>query len=221
MMRWSARPVTALGGLLLNSSPAVVPSGDTDAVEGFGRAEELLAGIAKGDYAAFREFYEIFQNRVFGLAMKLLRDQGQAEEVAQETFLQLWQQASRFDRARGSAVAWVLRITHARSVDRIRASQRSAIRDSRYVAGNHTVETDTVVEDILLRADQLRVRRALLQLSAIQRESIQLAYYSGVTTQQIADHLGVARPTVKTRIRDGLIRLASELRAAGAALGAT
>jgi RNA polymerase sigma-70 factor, ECF subfamily len=205
----------------LDSSTAVAPFGDMETADGVGRAEQLLSAIATGDYSAFREFYELFQNRVFGLAMKLLRDQGQAEEVAQETFLQLWQQAPRFDRARGSAVAWVLRITHARSVDRIRSSQRSAIRDGRYIAANHTIETDTVVEDVLLRADQLRVRRALRQLSPIQRESIELAYYSGMTTQQIADHIGVARPTVKTRIRDGLIKLATELSAPGAALRPT
>ena len=209
----------AEGSSVPESHPVVVDSDQATAPSGHG--ERLVADIAHGDYLAFDEFYALFQSRVFGLAYKLLLDHGQAEEVTQEVFLQLWQQASRFDPARDSAVAWVFRITHARAVDRVRASQRSSVRDSRYVSGIHVIETDVVVEDVLVRADQSMVREALLRLSPIQRESIQLAYFSGMTTQQISEHIGVGRPTVKTRIRDGLKKLAFELSTPASALAAS
>jgi len=220
MLSKSARPSTsvALGGSTGGSGSASVAAEAADDVH---RVEYLLASIAMGDYLAFDELYTLFKNRVFGLAAKLLRDQGKAEEVTQEVFLQLWQQAARFDRTRGSAVAWILRIAHARSVDRIRAGRRSGIRDARYLAGHHVIERDTVVEDVLLRADQSKVRAALQCLSPIQRESIQLAYFSGMTAQQIADRIGVPRPTVKTRIRDGLIKLGTELAGSGPVFAAS
>jgi RNA polymerase sigma-70 factor (ECF subfamily) len=172
----------------------------------------LLGAVANGDQVAFDRLYTHFRSRVFGLAARIVIDRDQAQEVTQEVFLQLWQQAARFDPSRGSAISWVLRITHARAVDRIRNSHSSSVRDTRYAAAGHVADTDTVVEQALLREEQLVLRSALVLLSPVQRESIQLAYYSGLTTLEISERLGVRRATVKTRIRDGLIRLGAELR---------
>jgi len=176
--------------------------------------EALLDQVAAGDRSAFDRLYELFQSRVYGLVVKVLIDRDQAQEVAQEVFLQLWQQASRFDGSKGSAMSWVMRIAHARAVDRVRICQASSLRDSRYAAAAHVADIDTVVEDVLLRAEQSALRAALLRLSALQLESIQLAYYCGMSTVEISAHLGVGRATVKTRIRDGLIKLAADLRSA-------
>lgn len=180
------------------------------------RSGDLLDRIANDDRLAFEQFYSHFAARVFGLAVKVLIDRGQAEEVTQEVFLQIWQQMNRFDPARGSAIAWVLHITHARAVDRVRSSHASSVRDSRYAAGQLVRDVDSVVETALLREQQVAVRVALLRLTALQRESIVLAYFSGLTTLEISERLGVGRSTVKTRIRDGLIKLGSEFQAAAA-----
>jgi len=176
--------------------------------------EELLEQVAAGDRPAFDRLYELFQSRVYGLVVKVLVDRDQAQEVAQEVFLQLWRQASRFDSSKGTAVSWVMRIAHSRAVDRVRICQASSLRDSRYAATEHAAEVDTVVEEVLLHAEQSAMRAALLRLSGLQLESIRLAYYCGMSTVQISAHLGVGRATVKTRIRDGLIKLAADLRSA-------
>lgn len=182
--------------------------------------EQLLVDVGTGDLAAFTAFYTLFSSRVFGLVAKVLVDGELAQEVTQEVFFQLWQQASRFDPERGSAVSWVLRIAHARAVDRVRTVSSRSRLDTGYAATSHVAETDTVVEDVLLHAEQRAMRAALLRLSPIQRESIQLAYYSGMTAQEISVHLGVGRSTVKTRIRDGLRKLGIDLATRAAPISA-
>jgi len=192
-------------------------------VQRFGvrNVEQLLVDVGRGDQAAFTAFYTLFSSRVFGLVAKVLLDRELAQEVTQEVFFQLWQQASRFDPERGSAVSWVPRIAHARAVDRVRMIRSRSRLDTGYAATSHVAETDTVVEDVLLHAEQRAIRAALLRLSPIQRESIQLAYYSGMTAQEISVHLGVGRSTVKTRIRDGLLKLGIDLSTRAPTISAT
>jgi RNA polymerase sigma-70 factor (ECF subfamily) len=165
----------------------------------------LLARVALGDNSAFEAVYDQLAGPVYGLVRKVLRDPAQSEEVAQEVMLDVWRTASRFDAARGSAVAWVLTIAHRRAVDRVRAENASAARERKLAPG--PVSGEDVAELVETALDRQRVRRCLGSLTALQAEAVKLAYYGGYTYPQVAGLLGVALGTVKTRIRDGLIRM--------------
>ena len=171
------------------------------------RPEDLLRRTALGDEAAFGVLYDRFSPRVFGLARRLVRDPSQAEEVAQEVFLEIWRRASRFDAARGSAVSWIMTLTHARSVDRVRSAQAASDREVKAAQFGVERDVDTVVEQVEASFERRAVQRCLGTLTDLQRESITLAYYSGYTYREVAELLTTPLPTVKTRLRDGLIRL--------------
>ncbi|BCJ73524.1 RNA polymerase sigma factor SigK [Catellatospora sp. IY07-71] len=170
-------------------------------------AESLLRAVARGDEAAFTRLYDLVAPRVYGLARRVLRDPAQAEEVAQEALLEVWRTASRFDSARGSATAWIFTITHRRAVDRVRSEQAALDRVQRLAPEASQTPADEVVEQATAHLQRQAVRRCLRTLTELQREAITLAYYGGYTYQQVAQLLGAGLPTVKTRMRDGLIRL--------------
>jgi RNA polymerase sigma-70 factor, ECF subfamily len=174
------------------------PRDDTD-------LERLLALVARGDQDAFETLYDRLSGPAFGLVRKVLRDPAQSEEVTQEVMLEVWRSASRFDPARGSATTWALTIAHRRAVDRVRSETASAEREQRSAAFPFSV--DDVAETVEASMDAEQVRRCLEGLTEIQREAITLAYYGGYTYPQVAKKLEVALGTVKTRIRDGLMRL--------------
>jgi RNA polymerase sigma-70 factor (ECF subfamily) len=167
----------------------------------------LLALAGRGDQAAFEAAYDRVAAPVYGLIRRVLRDSAQAEEVAQETLLEVWRTAARFDRARGSALAWVMTIAHRRAVDRVRSEAAATAREARVVAAATPALADEVAEAVESSLEAERVSRCLDGLTELQRESITLAYYSGYTYPQVASALSVALGTVKTRIRDGLKRL--------------
>ncbi len=166
----------------------------------------LLALVARGDQGAFCAVYDQSAAQVFGLVRRVIRDPAQSEEVTQEVMLEVWRSASRFDPHRGSAMAWLSTLAHRRAVDRIRSGQAAAEREARAAAATGP-GYDMVAEEVETRLDAQRVRRCLESLTDLQRESVTLAYYGGYTYREVASLLGVATGTVKTRMRDGLIRL--------------
>jgi RNA polymerase sigma-70 factor, ECF subfamily len=165
----------------------------------------LLGLVARGDEAAYGVVYGQLAGHVFGVARSVLRDPAHAEEVAQEVLLEVWRQAAHYDPARGTAKAWVMTLAHRRAVDRVRSEQASAAREQR--AAKPEVSYDVVAETVAARLDAERVRRCLGSLTGLQQESITLAYYRGLTYREVAALLKVPVGTVKTRMRDGLIRL--------------
>ncbi|HUK72984.1 MAG TPA: ECF RNA polymerase sigma factor SigK [Streptosporangiaceae bacterium] len=165
----------------------------------------LLARVARGDEAAFETVYDGVAPSVFGLVRRVVRDPAQSEEVTQDVLLELWRTAYRFETAKGSAMTWVMTLAHRRAVDRVRSAQAAAAREAR--AATPEADPQDAAEAALDRIDKERVRRCLGALTELQREAVTLAYYSGYTYQQVAGLLGVALGTVKTRMRDGLIRL--------------
>ena len=170
----------------------------------------LLELSASGDLEAFGRFYDLMSPRVYGLALRVLRDSGYAEETVQEVFLQVWKQAADYRPSLGSVQSWVLTITHRRAVDRVR-SESSATRRDEADAASDPIQTgdiaEQVTEQISRDENALEVRRCLGTLTDTQRQSIEMAYFSGLTYREVAEQLGAALPTVKSRIRDGLRRL--------------
>ena len=168
---------------------------------------ELLDLTAGGDTAAFAELYRRMAWQVLGVATSTLRDASHAEEVTQEVFLEIWQRASRFDSAKGSASSWVMRIAHARSVDRVRQAQAARNRDGVYFQREFEPEFDSVVDDVLRKVDNHRLRAAVAELTPLQREAVTMTFYTGHSYREASDVLGIPRATMKTRVRDGLLAL--------------
>ncbi len=167
--------------------------------------ELVLAAVARGDDAAFRTLYDQVSPAVLGTALRVLRDPAQSEEVMQEVLLEIWRTAARFDPSAGSAAAWIATVAHRRAVDRVRSEQRAAERELR--AATATIDYDQVSDAVETSLEHERVRRCLAGLTELQRESVTLAYYGGYSYREVAQLLDVAVGTVKTRMRDGLIRL--------------
>jgi RNA polymerase sigma-70 factor, ECF subfamily len=173
--------------------------------------EDLLTLVAGGDERAFAELYQEVAAAVFGLVSKVVRNPAQSEEVTQEVFVELWRTASRFDPARGTARSWIMTCAHRRAVDRVRSAERAARRDDLAGRRDQGRPYDEVAEQVETSLERERVRSSLDALTTLQREAVVLAYYGGYTHREIAELLGVPAGTVKTRLRDGLIRLRDQL----------
>jgi len=171
----------------------------------------VMARVALGDREAFAEVYDALAPKMLGLARAVVRNHAMAEEVVQEVMLELWRQAARFDPSAGSTSAWAMTVAHRRAVDRVRSVRSAEDREDRAAAGGAVREYDSVAEDVLQHEDEQRVRAAMGRLTDLQREAVVLAYWGGHTSSEISQRLGVPVPTVKTRLRDGLIRLRTGL----------
>lgn len=162
------------------------------------QSQSLLRRLAAGDTAALGEFYDLYAGLVNGLALRILRDASDAEDVVQEVFVQAWRQASRFDAERGTPEAWLCTMARTRALDRLR--RRVSRRENREEEAPAPTTTPKSAETIA-------VRKALEGLSEDQRRALELAYYEGLTQTEIAARLGEPLGTVKTRIRTAMIRL--------------
>ncbi|MDM7831840.1 ECF RNA polymerase sigma factor SigK [Cellulomonas edaphi] len=170
-------------------------------------APDLLAAVASGEQSAFEELYDQLERPVFGTCLGVLRDPDHAAEVAQEVWVEIWRTASRFDPLRGSARTWVVTLAHRRAVDRVRSVQAQRDRDQRVLDQSGERPFDVVADEVEGMLEQVRVRDCLKTLTETQHRAVVLAYYGGKTYREVADTLGAALPTVKSRIRDGLLRL--------------
>jgi len=167
--------------------------------------DDLLIHVARGDEGAFEAVYDRLAGPVYGVIRRVVRDRSQSEEVTQEVLLEVWRTATRFDPAIGSAATWVMTIAHRRAIDRVRSTAAAAQRESK--TADIRPPHDEVAEAVEASLDRERVRRCLDGLTEVQCESITLAYYAGHSYPQVAALLKVTLSAVKTRIRDGLIRM--------------
>lgn len=175
------------------------------------RLADLVGRTARGDTEAFAAVYDALVPAVYGIVLRVLRDPAQSEEVVQEVLVEAWRQASRFSRDRGTVRAWILTMAHRRAVDRVRSAQASSDREERVGRAAHDRPFDEVTEAVEHRLEVEQVRRALTALTELQREAVGLAYYGGYSHREVAELLDVPLGTVKTRVRDGLIRLRDEM----------
>lgn len=173
--------------------------------EGPGDIDALISRVARGDAGAFESVYDELGSAVFGLARRVVRDPARAEDVTQEVFLEVWRKAARYDRALGTPRTWVLTIAHRRAVDAVRRSESHKRRDG-HGAPEEVVHDEPA--DAVIRAEEHgAVRGCLETLTELQLESVRLAYFNGYTYNEVATLLDKPLPTIKTRMRDGLIRL--------------
>jgi RNA polymerase sigma-70 factor (ECF subfamily) len=190
--------------------PRLVPAGDPagdPADDAPPDLDDLLGGVSRGDTGAFEVLYDRVAGTVYGVVRRVLRDPAQSEEVAQEVLVEVWRTAARFDRSRGSASTWIHTMAHRRAIDRVRATQSAHDRDERIARRDQEAPYDVVVEQVEARLEQEQVRRCLDGLTDLQRQSVTLAYYGGYTYREVAEVLDTPLGTVKTRLRDGLIRM--------------
>ncbi len=167
----------------------------------------LLQLVARGDESAFERLYDVVAAPVFGLVRRILRDPAQSEEVTQEVMLELWRTAARYSPERGSPMTWVMTMAHRRAVDRVRSVQAATDREDRAHRQEAARPFDEVAEQVGARIEYEQVRRCLGSLTELQRQSVELAYYRGLTYREVADLLSAPLGTIKTRLRDGLIRM--------------
>lgn len=175
------------------------------------RDEDLLLEVARGDQAAFADLYDRMAPLVHGIVRGVVRDPAQSEEVTQEVLVEVWRTAARFDPSRGAARFWVATMAHRRAVDRVRSEQASRDRSERVGARQRERAFDEVSEQVELRFEHQQVREALSALTDLQRQAVELAYFQGYTYREVAELLDTPLGTIKTRMRDGLIRLRDAL----------
>ena len=180
---------------------------------------ELMQRIVRQDAAAFSSFYDGHAPTVFAFLCKMFCDRTEAEDVLQETFWQVWREAVRYEPSRGSPVAWLIKIARSRGIDRLRQLRLKAQRDGGPIEEWHEqLQTQPSVEAMAMKQEsQGSVHREMDKLPFEQREAITLAFFGGLTHQQIAKRLGTPLGTIKTRIRLGMQKLQEAIQKTGVA----
>ena len=170
---------------------------------------DLVRRMAQGDQSAVAVFYGRFSPVLYGVAFRMMNDHGDAEDVLQESMAYIWRKANTFDSSRSSAFAWAAMILRNKAIDKLRVRRRGERLQERVkgTSDPSVDQDDTSALEPLFREERNRVRSALSQISADQREALELAYFSGLTHEEIAARLGAPLGTVKARIRRGVLRL--------------
>src|SRR5262249_54795686 len=163
--------------------------------------------MARGDRDALAEVYDRHVRALYSLALRIVRQQADAEDVLQEVFAQVWTQAPRYDASRGTVIGWLVTLTRSRALDRLRRG-RARPQSADDEAAQHLADLSPGIDLTLVSAQQAAAVRAALEgLPENQRAPIELAYYEGLSQSEIADRLGAPLGTIKTRMRQALLRL--------------
>jgi RNA polymerase sigma-70 factor (ECF subfamily) len=175
---------------------------------------ECLRRMASGDGHGAAELYDRHAGSIYSLVLRILGDEGDAEDVVQEVFTQAWRNAGKYDASRGAVAAWLLVMARSRAIDRLRARRSrpegQTVADDRVMSMLPSPGPDVASE--LLDAEQVRrMQQALASLPLLQRAAIELAYYEGLSQREIAERLEEPLGTIKTRIRLGLLKLRDTL----------
>ena len=174
------------------------------------RDRELAARLVAGDEGALRETYRAYAPAVHGLALRVLSNEGLAEEVVQDVFVRLWEQPERFDASRGPLRAFLLAMAHSRAVERVR-SEESLRRRHAVAAFQPAPLVDEPARVLETRDAEHAVRAALAVLPDVQRVPIEMAYFDGLSYREVARELDEPEGTVKYRIRMGMQKLRAAL----------
>jgi len=176
--------------------------------------QQWIARVMESDQAALELLYENLVGQVYGLALRITKRAQLAEEVVQDTFFQVWRQAPRFDPERGSAKAWVLTIGRSRALDALRRIEPNECNLEPEALALVETSDDDIVPDILLAVQQgQQLHAALASLDALPRQLVSLAFFRGLSHDEIAGHTGLPLGTVKSHIRRALLALQQRLTA--------
>jgi RNA polymerase sigma-70 factor (ECF subfamily) len=173
----------------------------------------LMRKISEGDRVAFAEFYDLYSSLLFSIAVKILNDPKEAEDVLQDVFVQIWEKARSFDPRQGKPTSWAVTLVRNKSIDRIRASQRRSrlLENATADALPTQANLSTANESVWGREKAQMIQTAVGGLPAEQRQAIELAFFSGLTQNEISDQLHEPLGTIKARIRRGLFKLREKL----------
>jgi RNA polymerase sigma-70 factor (ECF subfamily) len=170
--------------------------------------QDLIARIVEADQSALDQLYESLVGQVYGLALRILNRTPLAEEVVQDTFWQVWRQAPRFDADRGSVKAWVLTITRSRALDMLRRIEPNEVELDPETQDLIQATDHNAPQDLLSAIQQdHRLHQALVSLEPVPRQLVSLAFFRGLSHDEIAGHTGLPLGTVKSHIRKSLNQL--------------
>jgi RNA polymerase sigma-70 factor (ECF subfamily) len=173
----------------------------------------LLQRMARGDRAAFSDLYDRFSRPLYSAALRILGDARETEDIVHDVFLTIWEKSAAFSAERGTAFAWAVTLTRNRAIDRLRQRQRRGeLLDASVPADLGYHETAGTADALVFKEKAQLVRSALAALPAEQKEAVELAFFGGLTQEQIAENLQQPLGTVKARIRRGLLKLRDALR---------